>query len=88
MKMWFKGIGAAYVTDTNVKSVPASKMDLDNSMQICLLGMIEEDSQQPVLDADTTLDAWKGLVTLFETSTMAHHIEARCHFFNIEYDAS
>lgn len=88
MKMWFKGIGASYVTDTSVKSVPASKMDLDNSMQIHLLGTIEEDSQQPVLEADTTLDAWKGLVKLFETSTMARRIEARRHFFNVEHDAS
>ncbi|SJK97328.1 uncharacterized protein ARMOST_00580 [Armillaria ostoyae] len=88
IKMWFKGIGASYVTDTSVKTVPASKMDLDNSMQIHLLGMIEGDSQQPVLEADTTLDAWKGLVTFFETSTMARYIEAHRHFFNIEHDAS
>ncbi len=57
-------------------------------MQIHLLGMMEEESQQPVLDANTILDAWKGLVTLFKTSTMAHHNEACHHFFNIEHDAS
>ncbi|KAK0200963.1 hypothetical protein DFS33DRAFT_1356133 [Desarmillaria ectypa] len=88
MKMWFKSISASYVTNTSVKSVPALKMDLDNFMQIHLLGMIKEDSQQPILEADTTLDAWKGFVTLFETSTMAHHIEACCCFFNVEHNVS
>ncbi len=27
MKMWFKGIGASYITDTSIMSVPTLKMD-------------------------------------------------------------